>query len=132
MNYFQPVALAVVQKGNRYLFTLRKDTHADFNNKWQLPGGGVEFGEKPEEAVVREAREELGIEIAIKHLIPLIDTRVRNKWQGIFISYVCEMKNESDRIVLNEEATEWRWFTIEELKNVDVLSGCMEIIEAAQ
>ena len=132
MNYFQPVGLAVIQKGNSYLLTLRKDVYEDFNNKWQLPGGGIEFGETPEEAVVREVREELGVEVVIKRLIPLIDTRVRQKWQGIFISYLCEMKNESDCIVLNEEATQWKWFTLEEMQEIAVLSGCMEIIAASE
>jgi len=130
MNYFQPVALAVIQKGNSYLLTLRVDTHEDLNGKWQIPGGGVDFGETPIEALHREVREELGIEVTIKHLIPLVNTRVRNKWQGIFISYLCEMKNEADHIVLNEEATQWKWFTLEEMQEIAVLPGCMEIIMA--
>lgn len=36
--------------------------------KWTLPGGGIEFGERPEEAVVREVREETGLIVAVTSL----------------------------------------------------------------
>jgi 8-oxo-dGTP pyrophosphatase MutT (NUDIX family) len=40
----------------------------DYKKSWQLPGGGVEAGESPEEAAVREAKEELGFTVALDSL----------------------------------------------------------------
>lgn len=130
MNRFQPVVLAVLQKDDRYLLTLRHDQDPAFNRKWQLPGGSIEFGEAPEEALHREVREELGIEVKIVRLIPFVDTRVRGTWQGIFISFLCTMTDESANIYLNKEATAWRWFEKKELdySKLDILVGCVEII----
>lgn len=131
MNHFQPVVLAVIEKDNRILFTKRVDKYAPHNGKWQLPGGCVEFGEKPIDALQREIREELDVEVADIKLIPYIDTHVRDTWQGFFFSYHCRLTNPEATIRLNEEASEYRWFAMDELdydKN-DIFEGCVEIIE---
>ena len=89
----------------------------------------MEFGETPEKALHREVHEELGIEVNIVKLIPLIDIKVRGKWQGVFISYLCSVKNENAEIILNEEASKFQWFTLEEIEKLDNLfEGCLEVI----
>lgn len=134
MLHFQPVVLAVIKKGDKYLLTLRIDEHPEHHNLWQLPGGSMEFGETPEMTLHREVREELGVEVEIVKLIPKIDIKVRGKWQGIFISYLCVMKNESSTIVLNEEASEYRWFSPSEIDyaKFPIFEGCVEIIEKVE
>ena len=131
MNHFQPVVLAVIEKDNQFLFTKRVDKYAPYNGKWQLPGGGVEFGEIPKDALQREIREELDVEVTDIKLIPYIDTRVRDTWQGFFFSYHCRLTNPNAIIHLNEEASEYRWFTREELDydTFPIFEGCVEIIQ---
>jgi len=130
VQHFQPVILAVIEQDNKYLFTKRIDTFKEHHGKWQLPGGGLEFTETPEEALHREVREELGVQVTDVKLIPYIDTKVRDMWQGIFISYHCRLKDPHAEIVLNEEASEHRWFTREELDHsqFQIFEGCVEII----
>lgn len=130
-QHFQPVVLAVIEKEGKYLFTKRIDEFPAYHDKWQLPGGGMEFGETPEEALHRELREELGVEVIDIRLIPFVDTRVRNEWQGIFISYHCRLKNPDAEIYLNEEASEYRWFEKDEIDYAQhpIFDGCVEIIE---
>ena len=52
----------------------------DAAGKWKLPGGGLEFGERPEEAVVREVLEETGLEVVVGDLLG-VDTRLL-RWPG--------------------------------------------------
>lgn len=127
---FQPVILAVIEKDNKYLFTKRVDDFPAYHGKWQLPGGGLEFGENPVEGLRRELREELGVEVKDVKLIPFVDTRVRNEWQGIFISFHCRLENPDTEIYLNEEASEHRWFSRDEIDytKFPIFEGCVEII----
>ncbi|PIQ73591.1 hypothetical protein COV58_01705 [Candidatus Roizmanbacteria bacterium CG11_big_fil_rev_8_21_14_0_20_36_8] len=129
MKHFQLVVLPVIENDGKYLLTKRIDKYSDYHGKWQLPGGAMEFSETPEKALRREVHEELGIEVNIVKLIPTIDIKVRGKWQGIFISYLCSMKDENAEIILNEEASKFQWFTLEEIKKLDNLfEGCLEVI----
>lgn len=132
---FHPVVLAIIKNGDKYLLTLRNEVdrpHGIFNGFWQLPGGGVEFGESVEEALIREAKEELSLDVSIIRLIPKIFHATRNNnWHGLFICFLCIMKDEASPIILNNEASEWSWFTKEEIVKLKKLDGIDEMIDAA-
>ncbi len=64
------VAVALVDGDNRVLIAQRPPGKA-FAGLWEFPGGKIEPGERPEEALLRELREELGIEVAAACLAPL-------------------------------------------------------------
>jgi 8-oxo-dGTP pyrophosphatase MutT (NUDIX family) len=57
-------AAAAVRDGDRLLLTRRSD-----NGQWCLPGGGVDAGERPAEAAIREVREETGLTIRVTGLL---------------------------------------------------------------
>jgi 8-oxo-dGTP diphosphatase len=123
----KPVVIALIKKGGKFLMTKRVNPFV-----WQFPGGGMEFGETPEEAIKREMIEEIGVEIEIITLIPKIYTETRNgKWQGIFICFLCRLKNESATIILNHEATEYNWFELEEISKFDMMSKTLEMAKLA-
>src|SRR5271155_103497 len=48
------------------------------HEKWELPGGKIEFGETPEQAIVGEIREELGITVVPRRMFPYLHT---NLWE---------------------------------------------------
>jgi 8-oxo-dGTP diphosphatase len=62
------VAAGVVIEGGRVLLSQRKAT-AHLGGAWELPGGKVHAGEDPREALRRELREELGIEVAVGEIL---------------------------------------------------------------
>ena len=130
-NTISIVVLALIKEGDKYLLTLRRDSNPKMNNKWQVPGGGMEYGEGIYETLYREVMEELGVKVEVISLVPYIDTDIFIDRQMVFITYLCKLKNTSE-IILNEEATEYRWFSLNELDNIEALHGCKEAIIAAE
>lgn len=134
VKHIQPVIIAVIKKDNKYLLTQRAQIDAEdlpeFIGKWELPGGGLEKGETPEEALHREVREELGIAITTDTKFPYIFTKIRGTWQGLFMCYECETEAAVDGIILNEESSAYCWATQEEIQNLETLPGVVETILA--
>lgn len=133
-KFIQPVIIAVIKKGNKYLLTKRAvidhEDPPEYIGQWELPGGGMELGETPEEALHREVKEELGIEVRIISKFPFSFTKIRGHWQGLFLCYLCETEASEDSIVLNEESSEFTWLTVEEVTHVESLPGVIEVISA--
>ena len=65
------VVAAVIERDGSVLATQRG--YGEFAGGWEFPGGKIEPGETPEQALVREIREELGAEIEVGELIHVID-----------------------------------------------------------
>ena len=61
------VVAAVIVEGNKVFCTQRG--YGDFKDMWEFPGGKVEEGETPKEALAREIMEELETEILLVHLL---------------------------------------------------------------
>lgn len=65
------VVAAVIVQDDKILATQRG--HGDFKDGWEFPGGKIEVGEKPEDALKREILEELGAEVEIHELIDVVE-----------------------------------------------------------
>ena len=65
------VSAAVIRRGDEILATLR--SHGEYRGYWEFPGGKLEEGETPQQAAVREVREELSADVALGELISQIE-----------------------------------------------------------
>ncbi len=85
--------------------------------RWALPGGYMDAGEMPAEALMRELREEVGLEIEILELLdifPMVGRGVSNP--GIVIAYRASiMRDEPPALVCDDDACEAGWFPAEAL-----------------
>jgi len=99
-----------------------------WHNKWVIPGGHIELGEKMEDAIKREIKEETGLEIYdIEYLCTLefiFDPIFVKKKHFIFINFTAKTKN----VILNHEATDYKWVTFEEAESLDVEPYTLEVI----
>jgi len=77
---------------------------------WNLPGGMVESREMPDEAVVREVREETGLEVVVERLVGIYGKGDRDE---INFSFVCRVVG--GQLTLTDEADQHRFFAVDQL-----------------
>jgi 8-oxo-dGTP diphosphatase len=128
------VATAIIFRDGKVLLQQRADSHSDFNGKWTTPCGCVEINENPRDTVVREVKEELGVDVEVISTIPHIDSfsNVKDKYHIIYLSYLCKIiAGEPENVDQEGETSAIGWFEIGELKELDLLRGTIEPIEIA-
>ena len=89
-----------------------------WDKKWSIPGGHLKFGEKPEETLSREVKEELGIEVGILKETPFITSYVLDSgkviYHGILLCYLCQIiKGKPKRA--NQENRDFKWIRPEKI-----------------
>ncbi|MAF13097.1 dATP pyrophosphohydrolase [Candidatus Poribacteria bacterium] len=94
-------------------------------NQWGLFGGGIEAGETPAEAAVREIAEELGIALRPDALRPLKTTR---KAGGAYRHYFAYTVTDDFHGAVLMEGQDWRVMTPAEIENADVLEPHLELL----
>ena len=122
------VVAAIILNENRIFATQRG--YGEWKDYWEFPGGKIEPGETPQEALIREIKEELTVDIEVGELI---DT-VEYDYPKFHLSMDCFWcKLVSGHLTLLE-AEAAKWLTFDELYSVDWLPadyGLIEIIKQA-
>ena len=117
------VVAAIIVNDDKIFATQRG--YGDFKGGWEFPGGKVEAGEMPQEALVREIKEELDIVIRVGELI---DT-VEYDYPTFHLSMDCFVaKFVSGNLVLKEHAAA-RWLSKKELDSVEWLPADVVVLD---
>lgn len=121
------VVAAIIIKNSQVFATQRG--YGDFKDWWEFPGGKIEAGECPQEALVREIREELDAEIEVSELLETVEWDYPN-FHLTMHCFVCSLLSESLHLNEHEAAC---WLTKETLYSVKWLpadEGVLAKIEA--
>lgn len=104
---------------NKVLLTLRGEHAKNEVGKWEIPGGSIEFGETIEQAIKREIKEELGIEIEVKRMLQLADHLIPDEHQHwISPTYICAIVSGTPEIKEPLKCEKIGWFTLEEAEKL--------------
>lgn len=122
MKNVKVVAAIIINNGK--VFATQRG-YGEFKDGWEFPGGKIEIGETPEQALVREIQEELDTQINVKEKI---DT-VEYDYPNFHLSMDCFMCNiiKGDLILKEHEAA--KWLSKDELYSVDWLPADKGLIE---
>jgi 8-oxo-dGTP diphosphatase len=96
-----------------------------YPGKWEFPGGKVHEGELPEEALVREIREELGAGLNILFPLESVDFSYPDKMIRL-IPFVCRM---ADKVPVMVEHSDYRWVVPLELDQYDLLPADRDLLK---
>ena len=122
MKVVKVVAAIIAEKGR--IFATQRG-YGEFKDGWEFPGGKIEEGETPQQALVREIQEELDTEVEVGDLLGTVEY----DYPTFHLSmqcFLCKIKSGSLNLKEHEAA---RWLAEDELDSVDWRPADIEVLE---
>ena len=117
--------VALIDWQGKVLISSRSENQI-LHNFWEFPGGKLKTNESPDDAIIREIKEELSLDINKKYLKPIsFNTYAYDEFNAIIFFYICRswkgtpLSNENKKIL---------WIEIDKLKNYKLLPGNSKFI----
>jgi 8-oxo-dGTP diphosphatase len=111
------IGAVIINSKNEILLLKRSQNAKNEKGKWEAPGGAVEFWEKREQAVKREMKEELGVDIEIIDILQVVDeilSKDRQHWVGT--SYLVKIKGkQKPQIMEPKKHDAIGWYSLDNL-----------------
>ena len=117
------VVAAIIIKGNQVFATQRG--YGEFKGWWEFPGGKIESGECPQEALKREIKEELDAEISVGELLETVEWDYPT-FHLTMHCFICTLKSESLHLNEHEDSA---WLTKETLDSVKWLPADLILLD---
>ncbi len=130
---FHPIVLIVLHKDRKFLLTKRQiepDDSPEFDGMWQIPGGGVGWGEDLLASAIREAKEEIGVDVVVERTLAVTQkVDPAYGWHGIFFAFLCKQVDPTAEIKINHEASDYGWYSIEQIRELNVIPSTDDILK---
>lgn len=118
------VVAAVIRKENEIFCTQRG--YGDFKGYWEFPGGKIEDGETPQEALIREIKEELDVDISVGNMIKTIEYDYP-EFHLSMDCFWCELVSGEIELKEHEDA---KWLDKNNIDSVDWLPADLDLINS--
>lgn len=121
---------AIILNDNKEILFTERSLGDDFlPGYWELPGGGIDYGETPQEALIRELKEECGLEIEIIKPVAANSYFIKDI-QRIEITFLCRVINPAE-IKLSPEHSNYKWLKAAKTNTIKVNDYIKKIIESS-
>ncbi len=120
------VVAAIIIDGDHVFATQRG--YGDWKDYWEFPGGKIEPGETPEEALCREITEELDTEITVGEKI----TTIEYNYPEFHLSMDCFLAEAKKGNLILKEHEAARWLSLSELRHVKWLPADIKVVESIE
>ncbi len=119
----------ILNPKHEILLLKRSPTDEAFPGEWELPGGGIDYGETPEESLAREVKEECGLNVKVNNPLS-VNTFYFGKIHVIEITFHCEIMDNSFEVKLSSEHTEYKWTPLD-IKDTELNEYMTKVVETS-
>ena len=120
------VAAVILQEGKVLCVQRPENTRKYISLKWEFPGGKVEVGESWEEALVREIREELSVDIEVSEFLMTVE----HTYPAYYLTmHVFKCVLDHGEITLNEHVA-LKWLSVDELDQLDWAAADVPVVKS--
>ena len=123
------VAAGIIRKNDLILIAQRKNDSWLEPNKWEFPGGKVEQFENVEECLVREIKEELGIEIIVEKLLMVHSNVYKKENKDYPVQLYVYLASWKQGEVKNIDCQDSRWVSPDEIEEFDFVEADKPIMK---
>jgi len=130
MNKMGVSQKAIIFHKDKFLIIKRGETAPSNPNKWDLPGGDVDYGENLYESIKREIREEVGLEV--KDLKPYeVHSRIIPETEYYWVTIAYKTETDDSNIKLSYEHSDFKWVNLKEFNQLDSVEKIKKFVEKA-
>ncbi len=121
--------LALINDENEILFC-KRSSHSKFPGFWEFPGGKIKDNETPEEGLIREIKEEIGVDLNSRCIAPLTFTTYKDdNLSFLILLYISRKWEESPSAIAHSEIS---WIPAKNLRNYKMLPANDYLISSVQ
>lgn len=121
----------IFNKNGEILMMKRSNDDEAFPGEWELPGGGVDYSETPQESLKREIKEECGLNVEVHNPLGVNSFYLDNS-RIVEITFLCTIIDSKFDVKLSDEHSEYRWISFENINSLNLNDYMSKVVNTAK